>query len=219
MSNLNLKKTERNGKRSWRGTDDSLPENNLIYGYIPPQDKEMEKALLGAMMLDVTAFDTISEILKPEVFYVEAHQEIYRAAMRLSEKSQPVDMLTMVNELKAGGKLESIGGAYYLIEINRDVVSAANIEAHARIILQKFILRELIRIGSFAVKEAFKDEKDVFDLMDEVGAELFTISSGNEGPGSAHRKEGRCNWRSLRLSCPGPSDIWLAAYGPDHHCG
>src|SRR5687768_6253892 len=109
----------------------------LSCGKIPPQATAMEMAVLGACMLQDGAFDILIEILKPECFYVEAHQKIYTAMQQLSGDFKPIDLLTVVEELKKQGELEMCGGPYYITTLTNSVVSAANVEAHARIILQK----------------------------------------------------------------------------------
>lgn len=149
------------------------------YGKIPPQDKEMEEAVLGACMLQKNAFDSIAEILREECFYVEAHKTIFSCMLKMSAKCQPIDMLTVVNQLKTEGVLEITGGVYFVSTLTNKVVSAANIEAHARIILQKYIQRELIRIGGEIVNEAFEGTTDVFDSLDKAEAQLFTIATGH----------------------------------------
>src|SRR5882724_8286150 len=111
----------------------------MLYGKVPPQAKELEEAVLGAIMLEKSAFDTVVEILKPECFYLEGHQRIYKAMQSLAQKSQPIDILTVVEELKVREELEVVGGPYYLTKLTYSVVSSANIETHSSIILQKFI--------------------------------------------------------------------------------
>ena len=125
----------------------SIDLSTMVYGKIPPQARDLEEAVLGAIMLEKSAFDTIIEILKPECFYVDAHQEIFKCFQSLAQKSMPIDMLTVVEELKMNEKLDEIGGPYYVTKLTNAVVSTANIEAHSRIILQKFSQRELIRIS------------------------------------------------------------------------
>lgn len=139
----------------------------------------MEAAVLGAIMIQGAAFDTVIEILQPEVFYVEAHSKVFSAAMRLSEKSMPIDELTIIHELQRTGELEMVGGMYAISQLTASVVSSANIEAHARIILQKYMSRELIRISAETLNDCYNDESDVFDIMDKAGSELFNISSGH----------------------------------------
>lgn len=148
-------------------------------GYLPPQEIEMERAVLGAIMLEKGAYDIVAEIVKTEVFYNEAHQKIYTAMGRLADKFLPIDILTVVGELKTMGELENVGNAYYVTTLTNTVVSSANVEAHARIILQKHIGRELIRIASMAMTESYRQEQDIFDLMDTVGTEFFNLSSGH----------------------------------------
>src|SRR6187455_900005 len=87
---------------------------NMVFGKIPPQAKELEEAILGAIMLEKSAFDTVVEILKPECFYVDAHQKIYKAMQSLAIKSLPIDMLTVVEELKLREELDMVGGPYYV---------------------------------------------------------------------------------------------------------
>jgi len=135
--------------------------------------------VLGAIMLEKTAFDTVVEILKPECFYVESHQRIYLAMQSLAQKSQPIDMLTVVEELRFREELEMTGGPYYVTRLTNAVVSAANIEAHARIILQKFIQRELIRISGEIITDSYEDSTDVFDLLDDAESKLFEITNNH----------------------------------------
>jgi replicative DNA helicase len=170
---LNLKK-DRNMRRK-----PSIDVSTLVYGKIPPQAKELEEAVLGALMLEKGAFDTVIEILKAECFYVEAHQIIVRAMTALAAKSTPVDILTVTEELKASGQLEQIGGPYSVMKLTNMVVSSANIEAHARIVLQKFIQRELIRISGEILSESYEDTADVFDLLDSAESKLFEVTNNH----------------------------------------
>jgi replicative DNA helicase len=117
----------------------SLDLSTMVYGKVPPQAKDLEEAVLGAIMLEKNALDSVVDILKPECFYAEAHQRIFKAMKSLANKSQPIDILTVVEELKTAEELEMVGGAFYVTRLTNTVVSSANIEAHARIILQKFI--------------------------------------------------------------------------------
>ena len=130
-------------------------------------------------MLEKSAFDTVVEILKPECFYGEAHQSIFRAMKSLADKSLPIDLLTVVEELKLKGDLELVGGAYYVSRLTNSVVSSANIEAHSRIVLQKFIQRELIRISGEIIGDAYEDTTDVFDLLDDAESKLFEITNNH----------------------------------------
>ncbi|HRF26136.1 MAG TPA: DnaB-like helicase N-terminal domain-containing protein, partial [Ferruginibacter sp.] len=139
----------------------TLDVGNMVFGKLPPQARELEEAILGAIMLEKAVFDTVIEILKPECFYTDAHQRIFRAMQSLASKSMPIDMLTVVEELKFRGDLETVGGAYAVSKLTNAVVSAANVESHARIVLQKFIQRELIRISGEIIGESYEDSTDV----------------------------------------------------------
>lgn len=151
----------------------------MVFGKIPPQSKELEEAILGAVMLEKAVFDTVIEILKPECFYVEANQRIFRAMQTLAARSMPIDLLTVVEELKLQGDLELVGGPYYVTRLTNAVVSSANVESHARIVLQKFIQRELIRISGEIIGDAYEDSTDVFDLLDIAESKLFEITNNH----------------------------------------
>jgi len=149
------------------------------HGKVPPQAVDLEEAVLGALMLEQNALTTVIDILDASVFYKESHQVIYGAIHRLFAKSEPIDILTVTNELKSSGELELVGGAYFITQLTNRVASTANIEYHARIISQKFIQRELIRISSEIIKDAFEDTTDVFDLLDRAEKNLFAVSENN----------------------------------------
>jgi replicative DNA helicase len=152
--------------------------NSMILGKIPPQAKELEEAVLGAIMLEKSAFDTLIDTnLKPECFYVEAHQLIFKAMQNMQQRGVPIDILTVVEELKRLEQLDFVGGAYFVSKLTNMVVSTANIDAHARIILQKFIQRELIKISGEIIGDAYEDSTDVFDLLDESESKMFNITN------------------------------------------
>ncbi len=153
--------------------------SNYVFGKVQPQALPLEEAVLGALMLDKDALPIVLDILRPESFYSDGHQMVYRAMLRLFEKTQPVDLLTVTEELKKGGDLEKVGGPYYLVELTNRVASAANIEYHARIIAQKHIQRELIRVSTKVIRDAFEDTTDVFQLLDDAEQGLFSITQQN----------------------------------------
>src|SRR5678809_451583 len=157
----------------------SLDLSTMVYGKVPPQAKDLEEAVLGAIMLEKNAFDTVAEILKPECFYVEGHQRIFRCMQNLAQKSQPIDILTVVEELRSREELDMVGGPYYVTRLTNAVVSSANIETHSRIVLQKFIQRELIRISGEIIGDAYEDSTDVFDLLDDAESKLFEITNNH----------------------------------------
>jgi replicative DNA helicase len=150
-----------------------------ILGKIQPQAIELEEAVLGALMLEKEALSQVIDILKPDSFYVEANRHVFLSIQNLFNASKPVDLLTVTQELRAIGLLDKVGGAYYISELTNRVASAANVEFHARIILEKFILRELIRISSDITKNAFEETTDVFDLLDRAETELFSVAEQN----------------------------------------
>lgn len=171
MDLTNLNRDKKNRRKS-------PPDlTTMIYGKVPPQAKDLEEAVLGAMMLEKGAFDTVIEILKPECFYVDAHQHIFQAMQSLANKSQPIDILTVVEELRTKEELDLVGGPYYVTKLTNSVVSSANIETHSRIILQKFIQRELIRISGEIISDAYEDSTDVFDLLDQAESKIYEVTS------------------------------------------
>lgn len=153
--------------------------STMVFGKLPPQNRDLEEVVLGALMLDKDALPVVLEILSPSSFYVDAHQHIYQAMLNLFEHSKPVDMLTVTEELRRLGKLEAVGGPYTLVQLTNRVASSANIEYHARIIAQKFIQRELIRISNQTIRDAYEDTTDVFDLLDDAESGLFQITQNN----------------------------------------
>ncbi|OMP32745.1 replicative DNA helicase [Mangrovimonas sp. DI 80] len=152
---------------------------SLEKGKIPPQATDLEEVVLGAMMIDKKGVDEVIDILSPDAFYKEAHKHIFESIFKLFENSEPIDLLTVSTQLKKDGKLELIGGDFYLISLTQRVSSSAHIEFHARIILQKFIQRSLIKISNEIIEEAYDETKDVFDLLDHAEAKLYEVTQGN----------------------------------------
>ena len=153
--------------------------NTPDFGKLPPQAVDLEEAVLGALMLDKDPLTEVIDILKKESFYKEDHQMIYEAILDLFQKSEPIDILTVTQELKKRGELEIIGGPFYIAQLTNRVASSANVEFHARIISQKHIQRELIKISSDTIKKAYDETIDVFDLLDAAEAQLFEVAEGN----------------------------------------
>lgn len=148
-------------------------------GKLPPQATDLEEAVLGALMLEKDALTNVIDILRPESFYKEAHKEIYQAIYDLFQESEPIDILTVTSQLRKTGKIEMVGGPYYITQLTNRVSSAANIEFHSRIIVEQSIKRELIRISSEIQKEAYEDTTDVFQLLDKMEQSLFEVSESN----------------------------------------
>lgn len=156
-----------------------IPDNTFSGGKIPPQAIDLEEVVLGAMMLDQNSLNTVIDILKPDMFYRESHGRIFSAIRGLFSKNEPVDLLTVTSFLKNSGELELSGGPFYLTQLTARIASAANIEYYARIIAQKYLQRELIRISHEVIQDAFEDTTDVFELLDRAEANLFSVSQSN----------------------------------------
>lgn len=152
---------------------------SLEKGKIPPQAIDLEEVVLGAMMIDKKGVDEVIDILSPDAFYKDAHKYIFEAIFKLFENSEPIDLLTVSSQLKKDSKLDVVGGDFYLISLTQRVSSSAHIEFHARIILQKFIQRSLIKISNEIIEDAYDETKDVFDLLDQAEAKLYEVTQGN----------------------------------------
>ncbi|MBT8288532.1 MAG: replicative DNA helicase [Flavobacteriaceae bacterium] len=152
---------------------------NLEKGKIPPQAIDLEEVVLGAMMIDKKGVDEVIDILSPDAFYKEAHQNIFEAIFKLFENSEPIDLLTVSAQLKKDKRLDMVGGDFYLISLTQKVSSSAHIEFHARIILQKFIQRSLIKISNEIIEDAYDETQDVFDLLDRAESRLYDVTQGN----------------------------------------
>ena len=149
------------------------------YGHLQPQAPDLEKIVLGALMIDKDAFTVVGEILHPETFYEPRHQKIYRAVQKLNIDEKPVDILTVIEELKHEGTLDEVGGEPYVIDLSSHVASSAHIEYHAHILAQKYMARQLISFASVVETKAFDDTVDVDELMQETESSLFELSQKN----------------------------------------
>lgn len=150
-----------------------------LAGRMQPRDKELEEAVLGAIMLEKDAYTIVCDLLKPESFYEPAHQKIYEAIQTLGASQQPIDMLTVTEQLRLNGALNDVGGPVYISELTSRVASAAHVEYHARIVAQKYLARELISFASTIETKAFDESNDVDDLLQEAEGKLFEISQRN----------------------------------------
>jgi replicative DNA helicase len=160
------------------------------HGKIPPQAIDLEEVVLGAMMLENRKLEEVISILKPEIFYKEEHQRIYNSIHKLYGKHKNIDILTVTEHLRSSGELDLVGGAYYIAMLTNRVVSSYNIESHARILIQKFIQRELIRIGSETIQASYEDTTDVFDLLDTTEKQFIEIREFSlSGGGMKHISE------------------------------
>ncbi len=145
----------------------------------PPQALEIERSILGALLLEKDAVTIVVNILKPEHFYDPANQEIYRAIIDLFGNNLPIDIKTVINQLQKNGKLEQVGGVYYVQSLTENVISAANIEYHTFIVIEYFIKRSLISISSEIQRKAYDDTVDVFSLIDIAEKKLLSVTSSN----------------------------------------
>ena len=148
-------------------------------GRVPPQAVDLEIAVLGALLIDKNALSRVIDILHPEAFYKEQHQLIYKAIGSLFGDNQPVDILTVSAELRKEGLMKQAGGERYLAQLSQKVSSGAHIEYHSRIVLQKHIQRELVRISSEIIESAFDETTDVLELLDTSEQKLFEVAQGN----------------------------------------
>jgi len=148
-------------------------------GKLPPQSLELEEAVLGAILIEKDAIIEIIDILAPESFYKLEHQKIFQAILNLFAADTAIDILTVQEQLKKKGQLEKIGGPACITQLTSRIASSAHIEFHARIVQQKFIQRELIRVATEIQSLAFDDSTDVDDLLDFSESQLFNIAQGH----------------------------------------
>ena len=170
MPERKVSKTSRKGQQAPIDTS---------FGHLQPQAIDIEKVVLGALMIDKDAFTVVSEIIKPETFYEARHQKIYEAVQSLNLQEKPVDIMTVTEELRHKGTLEDVGGPAYVVELSSQVASSAHIEYHAHILAQKFLARQLIQFASMIETDAFDETVDVDDLMQKAEGALFEISQKN----------------------------------------
>lgn len=142
----------------------------------PPASPEVEIAILGAILMDNDSVPKVIEILKPEHFYDPKHQFIFSAVLNLYESNEPISTVSLYEELKKDNKLDEVGGAAFISKLTQDISSAANVDYHARLILEKWILRQLISTSMEIASSAFEGREDVFDLLDEAESKIFSIS-------------------------------------------
>ncbi len=152
-------------------------------GRMPPQAVEVEQAVIGAMMLEQRAIVRAVEILDESCFYHAPHNRIFAAMSTLFEQGTPVDQLTLTEELKRRGQLDDIGGVVYLAKLGSEVATTANIDFHARIVLEKALSRKLIETASGVIEQAYAADEDVQALIDKAEQQLFSLSENQIGDG------------------------------------
>lgn len=146
------------------------------YGKVPPHSTDLEKAILGALLLEKHSFNEVSQMLKPEYFYSEAHQKIYSAIQSLAFTHNAIDLLTVVDKLRSNGDLDTVGGMFGLTSLTNGVVSSAHIIPHCMIVIQQWVKRELIRVGGETLSEAYDDTTDVFEMLDKVTEQFGVVN-------------------------------------------
>jgi replicative DNA helicase len=156
-----------------------LKINNI--SKVPPQDLDIEAAVLGSMMLEEDSIHKISSVINEDSFYLQSHQQIFKAIKRLSNTNSPIDLLTVTKSLRETKELEGIGGVMFVTGLTNNIVSAANIEHHARIIQQLYIQRELIKIGSETIAEAYDEGADIEDLISSAKRKISAIEDNSNG--------------------------------------
>lgn len=177
------------GTRSYLRSISELMDRVAGTGLVPPQALEIEQSILGAMMIDKSAANRIIEVIgertfEDSPFYREAHTAIYRSIVNLDSIAETVDLLSVTQRMRLEGTLEEAGGPAYLVELTSKVVTTANVEAHARLVLEKFLARELIRSCEEAKLRAFLGEDDTFELLDSTSSKLFDLSAVRHKKGS-----------------------------------
>ena len=143
---------------------------------IPPQSVDLEKAVLGVLMLDRSAIRIATEYLRPEMFYHQHHTHLYNTITELVYKGQPVDLLTVINKLKDSRSVEKAGGEHYILSLTNSVVSSAHIQRHCQIIVEKYLRREQIRLAGELYNNAFDESTDTFEIMDAAQKALHTLN-------------------------------------------
>ena len=149
---------------------------------LPPQHIEAEQSVLGGILIENYAINKVLEILKPDDFYRESHRKIYEALIVLSERDEPADSITLTNELKNSGHLDSVGGVSYVASLIDLVPTAANIEYYAKIVKEKAILRKLIQTSTEIITQSYEDRGDVEGFLDEAERAIFDISENRVRP-------------------------------------
>jgi len=156
---------------------------------VPPQSMEAERAVLGGILLEPEAAVKAVEILTPEAFYRDAHARIFKAMLSLFARREPIDVMTLSEELKKSDDLEKVGGIAALTDLVDSVPSAANIEHYAKLVVEKYILRQLIRASSEIAEDCFRAARDADTILDEAEQRIFKISEARVSPGFMHVKD------------------------------
>ncbi|KIC64963.1 replicative DNA helicase [Chryseobacterium taiwanense] len=153
-------------------------ELSIADGKMPPNAVDFEKLVIGTFLIDKKGLDHSIDLLTPEVFYDPRHQVIFSTILKLYEGNHPVDLMTIIQDLKKEDKLNQAGGDHYIIDLTMGVSSSAHIEYHVRVILEKYILRSLINVSANVIDSSYKESTDVFELLDKAEQSFFEITNG-----------------------------------------
>ena len=170
---------DNSNNRQRRQPTAKMPAFDPGLGHLPPQSIETERLVLGALMVDKDAFTVVSEILRPETFYEPRNQKVFAAIQTLSINENPVDIVTVTEQLKRDGTLEEVGGQMYVYDLTAHVASSAHVEYHSRILAQKYLARQLITFSSQIETLAFDEGNDIELVMQEAEGKLFELSQKN----------------------------------------
>jgi replicative DNA helicase len=157
----------------------------MTYSKVPPNSLEAEMAVLGAMLIEKEVIDSIAEVLQPKHFYSDVHRRIYEAMLELHGRRQPVDVVTLTEELKKTGRLEELGGQKYLGDLMDKVSTAAHTQAYALIVKEKALLRDLIRVSTSIVEKSFEGSDSVEHIMDFAEEQVLSVAQKNTDHGFA----------------------------------
>ncbi len=175
-----MAETNQDGKYKGERRALKLAPNAIdLAGRKPPSDVATEAAVLGALLISKDAYVTVCDMLRPECFYDPAHRLIYEAIQTLGAAQQPIDFITVINQLERNETLEQAGGRAFIVELTTNIGSAAHIEYHSRIVMQKYLARELISFGAAVQASAFDESNDIEEVMQETEGELFKLSQRN----------------------------------------
>ncbi|MDE6287860.1 MAG: replicative DNA helicase, partial [Muribaculaceae bacterium] len=150
-----------------------------LAGRKPPSDTATEAAVLGALLIAKDAYSLVCDILRPESFYDPRHVLIYQAIQALGAAQQPIDFITVINQLEKNETLEQAGGRAFIVSLTTNIGSAAHVEYHARIVMQKYLARELINFGAHVQSNAFDESNDIEEVMQEAETGIFELSQRN----------------------------------------
>lgn len=146
-------------------------------GKLPPQAIDLENAVLGAIIMEDEAYHEVADLLLPEAFYKEQNQIICEAVMRLKNNGEVADLLTVTEEVKRMGKLQLVGGAYYISQLSNRIGGSMNIQVHMRIVLEKFLKRNIIQSSSSQITNSYDETTDAFEILDQWEKDLMTFTS------------------------------------------